>query len=212
MVPRRRSPSACRRGRSSAGSCFTRRRPSAMPARVRCSRRGDAFAEQAAHVVRGAADRAARRVRRALAQRGAHLVVVGDRVDVLPARVAVAPVGTRVAEHQRRVREHRHVPAERRRARARPHATRRRDRSRRARRGSPRAAAPSSASASSASGEMLAVPGDLEPEPGARRLEALGVAPADRRLVEQHRRAREARARPCAAASTGGSSSSEPTW
>ena len=63
--------------------------------------------------------------RRQLAQRGAAHVVVGDRVDVLPARVAVAPVGAGVAEHQRGVGEHRNVPAERlarQRDRARRHA------------------------------------------------------------------------------------------
>ena len=47
-------------------------------------------------------------------------------------------------------------------------------------------------SAVSASDEMLAVPGDLEPEPGPRGLEALGVAAADRRLVEHHRGAPQA--------------------
>ena len=47
-------------------------------------------------------------------------------------------------------------------------------------------------SASSASDEMLAVPVTSSPSRAARRLEALGVAAADRRLVEHHRRTPQA--------------------
>ena len=71
------------------------------------------LAKQAADVVRGAAHRTTDVALGPCLQRGPHAVVVGHRVDVLPARVTVAPLGSHVAVQQRRVGEHRHVPLER---------------------------------------------------------------------------------------------------
>ena len=48
-----------------------------------------------------------------LADRAPSLVVIGDRVEVLPPGPAVAPFRPRVPEHQRRVRDDRWVPVER---------------------------------------------------------------------------------------------------
>ena len=59
-----------------------------------------AFAEQPAHVVGRTTDRSCGTRGVLLGERDALRVVVGDRVDVLPACVAVAPVGAGVAEHQ----------------------------------------------------------------------------------------------------------------
>ena len=101
---------------------------------------GDALAEQAADVVRRAADRVRRpRAGNVSPSRARSVVVVGDRVDVLPARVAVAPVGharSRTSTPSSRAPER---PSRAPRARARPRATTRRGRGRRGRRARPRA-------------------------------------------------------------------------
>ncbi len=70
------------------------------------------LADQPAHVVRAAPDRAARRRLRLLAQRRPNLVLVGDAVDVDPALPALAPVGPGITEHERRVGDDRQVPAQ----------------------------------------------------------------------------------------------------
>ena len=199
VVPRRRSPSACRRSRSSPGSCFTRRSPSAIPARVRCSAAGDRLAEQAADVVRRAADRSARGTRGPLAQRGAHAGCRRRSCRGTPSprsRRASRDARSRTSAPSWRA-PVRPSPSARARER-RPRATRHRARGRRARRDC--RSRNRASSVVGVLGQRRDARGarDLEPEAGPRGFEALGVAATDRRLVEHHRGAPQARARPCA--------------